>query len=146
MHTIATLMGLFILWMAVITSTDPPSPMVVFQGWPFILALTLALMALFYIWYKGYVLLDNETGVVTIKLYQKKFLGSIQFRYEDMAGIHLKFSQMINNSNKVVSVYQFIFILKSGDSHKTFKVYRKNQARHIKNAIAAHLDIEISQS
>ena len=145
-HTIMLFIGLFMFSFANITSMKHYAPHEFFQGWLFIVASILVLMALFYIWYKGYIQFNNAKQVITLKLREKKFFGSIQIQYQDMSGIHVDVFEKLNSSGNEYLLYVFSVILKSGERKKLLKIYKEKNGRYIKNTIADHLNIEITEN
>jgi len=146
MHTIMLFLGLFIFSFANITAMKHYAPQEFFQSWLFIVASILVFMALFYIWYKGYIQFNSAKKVITLKLREKKFFGSIQIPYQDMAGIHVDVFEKLNSSDKKYLLYVFSVMLKSGKRIRLLKVYKKKQGRYIKNTIADHLNIEMTEN
>ena len=117
-----------------------------FQGWLFIVASILTLLALFYIWHKGYLQFNNAKEVLTIKLREKKFFGSSQIHYQDMVGLHVDVIEKLNSSNKKYLLYVFSVNLKSGGSQKLLTIYKKKPGRRIKTIIANHMNIGITET
>ena len=145
LHTLFILMFLFLAVFVSIISTIEQTPKEFFQSWYFMVLLGMAFLLLFYVWYKGYVKFDNDSRTITIKLYEKKFFGRVQIAYQYMAGVRVDVIERMTQSRKIYLIYRFSVQLKSGDSKKLLTVHRKKHGRIIKQAIANHLGIEISE-
>ncbi len=144
-RSIFTLLFLGVFWFANLENIDVYAPYEFLIGWRFLAASTVALMILYYIWYKGYVEFDNAKGLIKIKLKQHKYFRAETVNYEDIAGIQVKVSERKNNVGKTYFIDFFYLNLKSRERQQFLKVYRRKHERRIALDIANHIDIKITE-